>query len=149
MKTLLTIGILILSTLGMNSYSQISLEQGSNSLINSIMTSTGVDKDQAMGGTGALFEMAKGKMDKTDFDKVSDVVPDMDSMMDAIPALSGGSSMLGSVATTLTGMPKVLAVFDKLGISQDKVALFTPIIVNYVEDKGGEALGKILGDSLK
>jgi hypothetical protein len=51
---------------------------------------------------------------------------------------------LGSAATQLTGMPKVLAVFDKLGISRDKVKLFTPFIVNYVEEKGSKAMGKLL-----
>ena len=118
---------------------------GGNELIKGIMDAAGVNEEQAKGGAGALFEMAKGKMDKTDFDKVSDAVPNMGDLLSSVPAVGGGkTSMLGSAAKQLVGMPKVLAVFDKLGISRDKVQLFTPIIVNYVEKKGGKAVSSLL-----
>lgn len=149
MKTILTITFSIFTLFTVNCFGQDALLKNSGDLINQIMKGADVNEDQAKGGAGALFEMAKGKMDKLDFDKVSDVVPNMGGMLDAIPALGQKKSMLGTTAIALTGMPKVVAVFDKLGISQDKVSLFTPIIVKYVENKGGAALGKVLGNSLK
>lgn len=125
------------------------IAQDSDDLIKQIMGAADVNETQATGGAGALFGMAKENMEKTDFDKVSDVVPNMDGLLDAVPSVGGKTSMLGSAATQLTGSPKVVAVFDKLGISQDKVALFTPVIVNYVEKKGGKALSGLLGNALK
>jgi hypothetical protein len=74
----------------------------------------------------------------------------MGGLLAAVPKVGGtSSSLLGSAATQLTGMPKVLAVFDKLGISRDKVELFTPFIVNYVEKKGGKVLSNLLANSFK
>jgi len=119
------------------------------SLVNQIMTSADVNEEQATAGAGALFEMAEGKMDAEDFKKVEQAVPDMGKMLDAVPAIGGKTSMLGTAATSLTGMPKVQAVFDKMGISKDKVTMFTPVIVNYVEKKGGKALGQKLGSIFK
>lgn len=149
MKTILKITLAIFTLFSSNSFGQdISLNKTSD-LISQIMQVADVNEVQAKGGAGALFEMAKGKMDKVNFDKVSDIVPNMSGILDAVPSLGQKKTMLQSSAIALTGMPKVVAVFDKLGISQDKVALFTPIIVKYVENKGGSALGKLLGDSLK
>lgn len=123
--------------------------EDAGNLADNLMSETGVNKEQALGGAGALFEMAEGKMDSGDFKDVSNAVPDMQGYLDAVPSLGGGSSMLSSAATSLTGMPKVQAQFDKLGISKDKVALFTPVIVNYVEKKGGKLLGGKLLNALK
>ena len=124
--------------------------QNTSDLIKQIMNSADVNKDQAEGGAGALFDMAKENMSLEDFSKVSEVVPNMDGLLDAVPDLGGSKmGMLGSATQQLAGSTKVLAVFDKLGISQDKVALFTPVIAKYVDEKGGKALGKLLGDAIK
>jgi hypothetical protein len=119
-------------------------------LVKQLMEKADVSETQAMGGAGALFEMAKEELSADDFGKISDVVPNMGGLLDAVPSLgSNKTSMLGSAAKQLTGMPKVQAVFDKLGISQDKVALFTPVIVNFIEDKGGKVLGGMIGKVFK
>lgn len=118
-------------------------------LVKQLMKETDVTESQAKGGSGALFEMAKEEMSAEDFGKISDVVPEMDDLLGSVPAIGNkNSSMLGGIAKQITGMPKVVAAFDKLGISEDKVALFTPLIVNYVEKKGGKALGDLLGKTL-
>ncbi len=144
MKKGLLLSLLFVSALSFSALAQLDLatkSKTSGNLIDNLVKETGVNKEQAMGGAGALFEMAEGKMDAGDFKEVANAVPDMQGYLDAVPALGGGTSMLSSAATTLTGMPKVQAQFDKLGISKDKVALFTPVIVNYVEKKGGKLLG--------
>ena len=54
----------------------------------------------------------------------------MSGYLDAIPALGGSSAgMLGKATQSLVGMPAVTAAFDKLGLSQDMVGMFTPILV--------------------
>ena len=144
MKTIYTLALAVFSLIATSSFAQTS------DLVEQLMETADVSKDQAEGGAGALFGMAKETMSKEDFGKVSDVVPDMDGLLDAIPSTgSNKTSMLGSAAKQLTGMPKVQAAFDKLGISQEKVALFTPVIVNYVEEKGGKVVSDMLGKVFK
>jgi len=144
MKTIFTFTVVFFTL-----FSTTLFADGGNDLINGLMEAANVNEDQAKGGAGALFEMAKGKMDKSDFEKVSDVVPDMDGLLKSVPELGGGKkSMFNSAATQLVGMPKVLAAFDKLGISRDKVELFSPVIINYVEEKGGKKLSSLLGNAL-
>ena len=140
MKTIFTFTFVLLTMISSTLFAG-----GEDDFIKGIMNAASVNKDQAKGGAGALFEMAKENMGKGDFDKVSEVIPDMGGLLASVPKVGGSSSsLLGSAATQLAGMPKVLAVFDKLGISRDKVQLFTPFIVNYVEKKGSKALGKLL-----
>ncbi|NPD85022.1 DUF2780 domain-containing protein [Lentimicrobium sp. L6] len=153
MKKGILLSLLFVSIFTMGSFAQFDLAsktKDAGNLVENIMSETGVNKEQAMGGAGALFEMAEGKMNAGDFKDLANAVPDMQGYLDAVPSLSGGNtSLLSSAATTLTGMPKVQAQFEKLGIGADKVALFTPVIVNYVEKKGGKLLGGKLLNALK
>ncbi|MEJ2595479.1 MAG: DUF2780 domain-containing protein [bacterium] len=105
-----------------------------------------ITDDQAKGGAGALFKYAKESLSSGDFDKVTEAVPDMAGYLGAIPDLGGGGNtgMLGKATQTLTGMPAVTKAFEKLGLSQEMVGMFTPLLVKYVDDKGGKAVGDLL-----
>jgi len=144
MKKILFIAFLIITIFSANASAQ-----GTDGLIKMLMKSANVDKTQAMGGAGALFEMAKEKLSVEDFGKVAAVVPGMDKLLAAVPALAPKKSMLGAAAIKLSGNVKVLAAFKKLGISKTKVALFTPVIVNYIEKNGGKAVGDLIKNALK
>jgi len=148
MKRIMTWAIIVLFTINSQAQNLGSLTEQVG-LASQIMQSTGVDQNQALGGAGALFGMAKEGMSADDFSKVTDAVPEMSKMMDAVPNLGGGTSTLSSAATALVGMPKVTAAFEKLGISKDKIALFTPVIVSYIEKKAGSALSDKVAKSLK
>ncbi len=144
MKTIYTLAVAVFTLIASSSFAQTS------DLVKQLMEKADVTEDQAEGGAGALFGIAKEELSTDDFGKISDVVPDMGGLLDAVPSMgSNKTSMLGSAAKQLTGMPKVQAAFDKLGISQEKVALFTPVIVNYVEEKGGKVVGDMLGKVFK
>lgn len=119
---------------------------GDDELEGMLMKELDISNDQAMGGAGALFNFAKEGLSSDEFDKVSSAVPDMSGYLNAMPALRGGSStgMLGKATQKLVGMPAVTAAFEKLGLSQDMVGLFTPLLVNYVDKKGGKAVGDLL-----
>ena len=118
---------------------------GEDDLINLLTNDLEITTEQAMGGAGALFNYAKEGLSSEDFDKVSDAVPDMEGYLDAVPSLGGSSTgLLGKATESLVGMPAVTAAFDKLGLSQDMVGMFTPLLVNYVDDKGGEAVSGLL-----
>jgi hypothetical protein len=139
--------VLTLSFVALISFN--SRAQDSSDLINLLMSGADVSETQAKGGAGALFEMAKEKLPVDDFSKVAAVVPGMDNLLAAVPGLAPKRSMLGAAAIKLSGNAKVLAVFKKLGIDESKVALFTPILVSYIENKGGKELGGILAGALK
>ena len=145
MKTFALLSTLLFFLTGINfSYA------GDDDLIKLLTTELDITDDQAKGGTGALFNYAKESLSKEEFGQVSDVVPDMGGYLDAIPSLGGKSTgMLGSVTEALVGMPAVTAAFDKLGLSQEMVGMFTPLLVNYVDKKGGEAVGGLLKNVFK
>jgi hypothetical protein len=118
---------------------------GEDELINSLTKDLDITDEQAKGGAGALFNYAKESLTEEEFDQVAGAVPDMSGYLDAIPALGGSSTgMLGKATQSLVGMPAVTAAFDKLGLSQEMVGMFTPILVDYVDQKGGEAVGGLL-----
>lgn len=118
-------------------------------LVSMLSNEMNITNEQAEGGAGALFNMAQESLSETDFSALSKAIPDMNGLLGAVPDISGGkSSMLGKAAKTLTGMPAVTAAFEKLGLSQTHVALMTPLLVDYVEKKGGETLSKIFAKSI-
>ena len=114
-------------------------------LVSMLTNELKITEDQAKGGAGALFNFAKEGLTGDEFKQVSDAVPDMSGYLNAIPALGGSSTgMLGKATQTLVGMPAVTAAFDKLGLSQEMVGMFSPILVKYVDNKGDKAVGDLL-----
>jgi len=116
----------------------------------------GVTEPQASGGAGSIFNVAKQNMGKDDFSKVADAVPGIDRMMESAPKAGASSGMLGSAssllggsASSLTGVASLAGSFSQLGLKAGMVNAFTPIILNYVKDKGGEPLMNALQGALK
>ena len=141
MKKIVLLTVIALVFTGVTVYAQ------GDALISALTKELKITPEQAMGGAGALFNYAKEELPVDDFKKVSEAVPDMKGYLDAIPDLGGGKSstgLLGKATEALVGMPAVTKAFDKLGLSPDMVGMFTPILVNYVDDKGGKAVGELL-----
>lgn len=141
MKTFSLLVTVLIFVLGINT-----AQAGEDELIQKLTKDLNITEAQAMGGAGSLFNYAKESLTGDEFDMVSKAVPNMDGYLDAIPSLGDKKStgMLGQATQALVGMPAVTAAFDKLGLSQDMVGMFTPILVNYVDEKGGEAVGSLL-----
>lgn len=126
----------------------LTLQAQTSDLVNMLTKEMGISEKQAEGGAGSIFNMAKETMSKDDFGSLSDVVPDMSGLLGAVPGMSKKKSMLGSATSTLTGMPAVVNAFSKLGLKESHIQLMTPLLVNYVEDKGGKALSKMFAKSI-
>ena len=109
-----------------------------------------ITPQQATGGAGALFGLAKTRLKPEDFSKVSAAVPGMDGLLKAAPKAS--SSSLGSLGSALPGQAGALGAvagqFKKLGLSPDMVAQFVPI-TKFAESKGGAGVASILAGALK
>jgi hypothetical protein len=129
---------------------------GSQSLTDTLVQKLGVTDAQAEGGAGAIFQVAKDKMSGDDFQSLSQAVPGMDSMLGAAPKTSGAvsdvtsglSSMMGDSGDTLGSLTSLASSFKDLNLSSDMVSQFTPIMVDYVKQTGGEQMATLLQAAL-
>ena len=116
-------------------------------------------EEQAKGGAGLLFQLAKDKLGDSEFAQVADCVPGMSSLLQAAPAEDSGGMMgaLGGLATAAlgekaSGLGSLLSLaggFSKLDLSSDMIAQFLPIILSYVQSQGGDGVKGLLEQVLK
>ena len=129
-------------------------EQGS--LTDTLVKKLGITSEQAQGGAGALFQVAKGKLDAGQFAALSKAVPDMDSLLSAAPkqseALSGlagsASSALGENNNPYGNLAGLVSTFKVLNLSPDMVDEFVPVVVDYVRTNGGALTADMLQSTL-
>jgi len=128
---------------------------GDLGLVDLISSQLGVSKNQAQGGAGSIFQLVKQNLSVEDFSSIAKAVPGIDQMIGAAPkieesssALGGISSMMGKTSNKLGGMAGLTSSFEKLGLSGDMVNKFTPIIIDYVKNKGGEHAMNLLKGAL-
>jgi len=127
---------------------------GTMDLITTLVDTLGITKDQAKGGSGALFQNAKDNLSVDDFQKVSDAVPDMDEYLATVPdvkskgglggALGSSLSSLGGGAAKAGSMLDLTSAFSKLGMDSGTLGKFVPVVLNFVQSKGGESVAGLL-----
>ncbi len=130
----------------------------SGSLPDLLMKKTGVNQMQAQGGAGALFQLAKSKMQSDAFSKLEQSVPGMQGMLGAVPAVQnptalGGlagklSSVTGGAGGSAGSLVSLVSAFQQQGMSPQMVQQFIPIVVDYVKNSGGGALASTLSSAL-
>lgn len=121
-------------------------------LANQLTKQLSVTPEQATGGAGALFALAKSRMSFTDFSKVATVVPGMNGLLRAAPkadATSGLGGVTGALPGGLGGLASAAGSFQKLGMSPDMVGKFVPVLTNFVQSKGGSSVASLLSGALK
>lgn len=129
------------------------LQPPSPELVGSLTKGLSVTPQQATGGAGTLFALAKSRLSPGDFSKISAAVPGMGSFLKAAPS-TGGSSDLAGLAGSLGGnnvgaMASAATAFQKLGLSPDMVGKFLPILTNFLQAKGGAGLASLFSGALK
>ncbi|HUL29066.1 MAG TPA: DUF2780 domain-containing protein [Thermodesulfobacteriota bacterium] len=111
-----------------------------------------VTREQATGGAGALFGLAKSRLKPEEFSQVSKAVPGMNGFLKAAPKQDSGSP-LGSLSSALPseagGLTSVAGSFNKLGLSPNMVSKFVPVLTEFVKSKGGAKAGSLLVGALK
>ncbi|MDP3282756.1 MAG: DUF2780 domain-containing protein [Nitrosomonas sp.] len=121
-------------------------------LVDILVHRLNISPQQALGGAGAIFQMAQGNMNPQAFATLSKSVPGMDSMLNAAPAmsnLSGGlSSLMGDNSNALGNVTALAASFQQLNLSPDMVSQFIPIVTNYVSKTSGQATANLLQSAL-
>ena len=119
-------------------------------LVSMLVDSLGVTKGQAKGGAGALFQNAKENLSGDDFQKVSDAVPQMDSYLAAAPEKSSGGGAFGQLSSMAGGVGKLGSLasltdsFKQLGLDSSMVSKFIPVVLEFVQSKGGTSVAGLL-----
>ena len=121
-------------------------------LIGKLTKDLKVTPEQAKGGAGAIFGLAKSRLNPGDFAKVAAAVPGMDSLLKAAPTAKGGSDLggLGSmVPKGAGGLASLAGSFQSLGLSPAMASKFLPVLQNYIESKGGSGVAGLFAGALK
>ncbi|MET0621993.1 MAG: DUF2780 domain-containing protein [Pyrinomonadaceae bacterium] len=133
------------------------LKNPSPELVGKLTKELSLTPEQAIGGAGALFGVAKSRLKPEDFLKVANAVPGMDGLLKAAPKPkqegTEGTDLLGSVGSMLPGkagaMASTAGAFKQLGIPPETALKFIPIMTKFVDLKGGAGVAKILSGALK
>src|SRR5579864_843225 len=127
------------------------VSKASPDLVGRLTNELSITPAQASGGSGALFGLAKTRLTAAEFGKVAAAVPGMDGLLKAAPASSGfgGFSGLSDSFGNLSGLASVAGSFQKLGLSPDMISKFVPVLVNYVQSRGGASTSALLTKALQ
>ncbi len=125
-------------------------------LVRLLTEQLGVSPDQAQGGAGLLFKLAKDKLGTDDYSQIARQVPGIDSLVESAPgpgmlgsALKGFASNIGGGNADVGNLAGLAGGFSKLGLDTGMISQFIPVILSFVQSKGGDALkgtlSKVLG----
>lgn len=122
-------------------------------LVGQLTKKLSITPEQAIGGSGALFGLAKTKLKPDDFLKVSNAVPGMDGLLNAAPKVDTSNDPLSSMGSMLPGKAGSIASlagsFKQLGMSPQMVTKFLPVMTQFVKVKGGTEVAGLLSGALK
>lgn len=125
-------------------------------LVELLVKNLGITTQQAEGGAGSIFNAAKQDMGVEDFKKVTTAMPEVEPLMAAAPKIEKGSGTLGGISSMLSkdtgSLGKMAGLYDsfsKLGLSEDMVGQFIPLILDYAKSKGGETVSNLLKTALQ
>ncbi len=132
-------------------------------LIQQLVSSLGVNEDQAKGGAGLLFNLAKDKLGAGDFQQITDKIPGVSALLGAAPtetaaasaggglmgALGGAAAALGAggLGDKLGGLGNLASLasgFSQLGLSSDMIAKFAPVVLSFAQSQGGDGIKGLL-----
>ncbi len=125
-------------------------------LVQMLISQLGVSEDQAKGGSGLLLKMAKEKLASDEFSQVASAVPGIEGLIASAPESGGVFGALGGIASSLGGgagqlgnLASLAGGFKNLGLDSGMVGKFIPIIMSFVQSKGGDTVKSILQNALK
>lgn len=144
---LLALSILIISPIS---------AMASGGLVSILTDKLGVTTEQAAGGAGTIFKAAKDNMKKDDFAAMAAKVPEATSLLSKAPQIDdkksnlikGASSLLGDTGSKVNSANEIVEGFKKLGLGEDMVEKFTPVITDYVKEKAGDISMELMKSAL-
>ena len=129
-------------------------------LIQQLVSNLGINENQAKGGAGLLFNLAKEKLGGGEFQQLTKAVPGIGDLLKAAPesggglmeALGGAASAFGGLGgkmESLGNLAQLAGGFSHLGLGADMVGKFIPIVLSFVQNQGGDAVKGLLEKALK
>ena len=124
-------------------------------LVEALSKEIGATPEQAAGAAGALFSVAKSRLNAADFSQVSKAVPGMDALLKAAPSSSGAggigaaASQVAGTTGSLSSLAGAASAFSKLGLKPDLVSKAVPVLTSFVTKSGGADVGRLLAGALK
>ena len=126
------------------------------SLTSMVTEKLGVSQQQAEGGLGTLFGMVKSTLDSPEFSQLSQYVPEMNSLLQAAPAISedakGLSSLLGKAGKygeALQSGSQAYAQFKTLGLDAAQIPRYIEVTNEFLENQGGTDISSLFSKSLE
>jgi hypothetical protein len=120
-------------------------------LIELLIKNLGINHSQAMGGAGLILQIAKEKLDSSDFSELAKHIGGLDDILGAAPKTGSLIGSLGGLASGFGGggdkivvITKLAGGFSKLDLGSDMIMKFFSVMETYFRDKGDEAVDAIL-----
>lgn len=107
-----------------------------NPMVKSMVQKVGASLPQAVGGSGALFNLAQVKLPAQDTAKLYHSVPDMDRILNQSKSL-GAFENVGS-------MEEAKGVMSKLGMSAAQTSKMPEALAEFLGSKGGSGVADLL-----
>lgn len=100
-----------------------------------------VTETQAVGGTGALLQLAKNKLGNDTANSLTSKAPGLSSLLGEDKGLGGG------LLSNISSMNEVQSAFSALGMDSGMIQQFVPIITSFLGDQGvgSSLLGQLQG----
>ena len=133
-------------------------------LVNLLTQQLGINSQQASGGLGLLMGAAQSKLGG-DFGQIAKVLPGVEQVIQQAPKPEGAAGaglggVLGAVSGLLGGksggalgslgaLASLAGGFKQLGLGTDMIGKFLPVVLGYVQNKGGDASKSLLESALK
>jgi hypothetical protein len=111
-------------------------------LLGALTDELGVNENQALVGAGSLLGLAKERLSSDDFARIAGVIPGSDGIMKKAMEIGGVSGPIGSITN-------LAPVFARVGMGDDMVGKFVPVLTDFVSSAGGKSLGGLLESALK
>ena len=105
------------------------------------LSSLGISPEQAIGGVGALLTMTKGKLNPSDFMKVTGAIPYANTLMKSAQDMG--------VPMSISNMAGLDKVFKGLDMSPDMIGKMIPEVAKFAGKKGGDDVTNLLMGALK
>jgi hypothetical protein len=111
------------------------------SLIDTLVSTVGINPQQAQGAVGAIGRLAQGKLSPELFAELGKLIPGLGGMISGAPKPSGMAAMLGEKA----GLASVLS---QLGIDLGKAGPIAQVLLAFINSNGSaglkDAIGKLI-----
>ena len=110
-------------------------------LIGQLTNDLGVTQTQAVGGTGALLQLAQNQLGQDAINNLSGEASGLSSL------LGGGGGLAEGLLSNISSMDGVQSAFSALGMDAAMVQQFVPVILGFLGNQGAGSslLGQLQG----